>query len=338
MSERYRTKFLAFAAVILLSGLGGVMDISNQTMTGYQTDGNNKVIQVTPGGPAEAAGLQVDDMITSIAGIGVEDDKAQAARPRAAIGEVRTYEVMRNGSAVSLDVTHAELQGTPRMLAYLGAVVGLCFLLFGLWAYLRGPTPATTLLAILGLTFGLAFLGTPYFESLTIRNLVSAVVVTIVLLGFAVLLHFLLAFPSRRPFLGRASATKILYGPAILVAVLLIWVNFFQPNATSTLNLFFRIVIGLFFVGYLGLSLLTFLRSYASASTEARASSGLNLMLVGTVLGLGPSVVSGVIGLVSPSTILPGSQYYFLLLGLLPITFALATTKAQSIGGTASAP
>ncbi len=330
MSERHRTKFLALAAVVLLSGLGGVMDIGNQTTTGYQTDGNNKVIQVTPGGPAEAAGLHVDDMITSIGGIAVEDTKAQTARPRATIGEVRTYEVMRDGTAVSLDMTYAALDGTPLMLAYLGTVVGLCFLLFGLWAYLRGPTPATTLLAILGLTFGLAFLGTPYFESLTIRNLVGAVVVTTVLMGFAVLLHFLLTFPTRRPFMEKGNATKILYGPAILVAALIIWVNVFQPDATSTLNLFFRTVIGLFFVGYFGLSLLTFLRSYASAPPETRSSDGLNLMLVGVVLGLGPSVVSGVVGLVSPSTILPGSQYYFLLLGLIPITFAMATTKAQS--------
>ena len=118
-----------------------------------------------------------------------------------------------------------------------------------------------------------------------------------------------------------------------------------QPAATSGLNVVVRSIIGLFVVGYLGGSLLQVVRNYMKADGATRESRKLGMMLMGAAVGLGPVTVVSLITLVSPTTVIPTSQYWFLALAAIPITFALAAvhgseaaTATQTAGSARAAP
>jgi hypothetical protein len=326
-APRYKTALLVVSAVILLWGVLGAVDVRNLTYTGHYTDGNNTVIRITEGGPAHAAGLETGDVIRSIDGIPVTDTRALARRPRPAAGDVRTFEVERDGETLSLELRHEASPTNQRFTTYGGILIGVCFLVFGVWAYLTAPGRATALLAVLGLTFAPALTLGPYLASAALRAAVTAISFAAILLGLAVLLHFLLVFPRAKQLLQRRSITWVIYGPAAVVALVAVWATALQPAAVSESNTFFRLLFGLFEAGYFVIALIALIHSYVVASSQDRVAQGLNLMLVGTVAALGPLLLLVVVALLAPQVLLPGSQYFFLTLVFIPVTFALAAVK-----------
>lgn len=331
---KYRNLFLIVSVILLVLGALSAMDVKNQTYTGFQTDGNNKVTMVEEGGPAAAAGLQAGDVLTSVNGIAVTDTKGFFNLHRATVGATRPYVVQRGGQAVTFEITQAALSTRYVYVARAVTLLGLCYLGFTLWAYFSAPGAATVVLAWFGLSFGQSFLGTPYFESPVVRNAISTISTSIVLLGIAALVHFLLAFPTRRPLLERPSGTKLLYGPAIVVSLVNIGFSILQPDSTSGLNIFFRTLFTLLIAGYFLAAIVVLFRRYGAATPADRAAHGLGLMLAGAIIGLGPLLVLQIVTLLSPSTFLPQSQFYFLTLGLIPIAFSIAAVR--SAGGKGS--
>jgi hypothetical protein len=326
-APRYKTALLVVSAVILLWGVLGAVDVRNLTYTGYYTDGNNTVIQVRAGSPADAAGLEIGDLIRSIDGISVTDTRAQARRARPTAGEVRAFEVERDGETLNLELRYAESPVNQRLTTYGGILIGVCFLVFGVWAYLTAPGRATALLAVLGLTFGPAFTIGPYFASAALRTAVGAITFAVILVGLAVLLHFLLVFPRAKQLLQRRNMMWVIYGPAAVVALVAVWVTALQSTATSESNAILRLLFGLFEAAYFVIALIALIHSYVVASSQDRAAQGLNLLLVGSVAALGPLLLLVVVSLLAPQVVLPGAQYFFLTLVLIPVTFALAAVK-----------
>ncbi|MFC1639311.1 PDZ domain-containing protein [Gemmatimonadota bacterium] len=327
--SRYKTPLAVVTVLILIWAVLGALDVRNQTYRGYVTDGNNTITGIDDGGPADLAGLEVGDYIGSIGGIAVEDVRATAARGRATIGEVRTIEVERGGQVVSLDLRYVALTTNAALNYYGGIVVGILFLAFGVWAFLAAPNRATALLAALGISLSPALTVGPYFESASVRTAVGVVVFLVVTAGFAFLTHFLCVFPKKKRALERSNMIWVLYGPAIAVGLLAVWLLVLQPAATSSVNVFFRALFGLFVVAYFGTSLIAMLHSYFKASSRDRAASGLNLLLVGAVIGLGPSIVISIVGLVAPQVVVPGAQFLPLGVGLLPVLFAIAAVRGS---------
>jgi hypothetical protein len=145
-------------------------------------------------------------------------------------------------------------------------------------------------------------------------------------MGFAMLLHFLLLF-RRNDELVAAPPPLLTYGPAAVVSAFFIALNLLQPDGTSALNAFVRLLVGVFTVGYFVACLVVLLRAYAHADAGDRAETGLGLMVFGAVVGLMPLLINAIITTVAPLMVLPGSQYYFLTLGLIPITFSIAAIR-----------
>ena len=161
------------------------------------------------------------------------------------------------------------------------------------------------------------------------RTAVGVVIFLLILVGFAVLTHFLLVFPTKKRALERHNMMVVIYGPAVLVGLLAAWLLVVQPAATSAVNVFFRVLFGLFLVAYFGTALFALIHSYVKASPQDRAGSGLNLLLLGAVAGLGPSLVISFVGLVAPQVVVPGAQFLPLGLALLPVTFAIAAVRGE---------
>jgi membrane-associated protease RseP (regulator of RpoE activity) len=326
---RYKTPLLVLSVVLLVWGASGVLDVRNQTYTGHVTDGNNTITGVSEGGPAEAAGLQAGDYIRSIGGTAVEDMGAVLRQSRAEINEVRTFEVERDGETLSLDVTYVALPLNNALVLYGGILVGVLFLVFGVWAFLTVQSSTTALLAVLGITFSPGLMAGPYFASASVRTAVGVVILLLIIVGFAVLTHFLLVFPKPKRMLERRKMTWAVYSPAVVVGLLAVWFLVAQPAATSAVNVFFRALFGLFVVAYFGTSLIALIHSYVKTPSQDRAVSGLNLLLIGAVVGLGPSLVISIVGLIAPQIVVPGAQFLPLGIGLLPVTFALAAVRKE---------
>jgi hypothetical protein len=327
--SRYRKVLLVVAGVLLVWGVLGALDIRNQTYTGYVTDGNNTITQVTDGSPADAAGLESGDYIRSIGGIAVEDSRANALRGRPVVNEVRTFEVERDGRAMSFNLSYAALPMSNALVRYGAVLIGFLFLVCGVWAFLTVPSKRTMLLSVLGIAFSVGFTAGPYFASATLRTAVGVVMLLLIIVGFAVLTHFLLVFPKTKRTLERHKMTWAVYGPAAVVAFLAVWLMLAQPPATSAVNVFFRAVFGLFVVAYFGTSLIALIHSYVKADSRGRAASGLNLLLMGAVVGLGPWLVISLVGVIAPQVVVPGARFLPLGIGVLPVTFALAAVRGE---------
>lgn len=332
-SAKYRNLLLGLSVIVLGLGALSAMDVRNLTYTGFQTDGNNKVINVERGGPAAAAGLQVGDVLSSVNGVAVSDTKGVSNQRRADVGAGWPYVVRRGTQTVNLTITQAPLPPTYGYVRRAGTLLGLCYLGFTLWAYIAAPGAATTLLALVGQSFGLVFLNVPYFESPLVRIAVTSMVLVVITLGIAALVHFLLAFPTRRPFLNRPFGTTVLYGPAIAVGLIFAGFTILRPDSSSAINIFLRTAANLVFAGYFLAATILVFRRYFSATPTDRAAHGLGLMLAGVIVGLGPLLAAGIVALLSPSTFLPLSQFYFLTLGLIPIAFATAAVRSARAGG-----
>ena len=326
---KYKMTFIVLATIIALLEIPGALDLRNVPYSGYWTDGNNTVIRIFPGSPAQQADFKVEDYIRSSDGIDMKDSKALARRPRAKIGETRSYVVERAGETVNLELIFSGLPAKNVVLSFAGAIIGFCFLIFGLRAYLKVQNQSTTLLALLGLCLGLAFVDTPYIASYTLRTIFSSVSIVILIFGLAFLLHFMMAFPKAKTMLEKKNMMVVLYGPATLVALFSLFLIIIQPDATSALNTLVNIMFGVFFAGYLGLAAIAMVHSYIKATPEERGVHGLKIMLFGTVIGLVPIVIAFIVGIFAPKLVLPGVEFYFLTMVLIPISLALATVKKE---------
>jgi hypothetical protein len=327
--SRYRKLLPVVTVALVVWGVLGALDIRNQTYTGYATDGNNTITQVTDGSPADAAGLETGDYIRSIGGIAVEDVAAAIQRSRPEINEVRTFEVERDGQALGYDLTYTALPMSDALVRYGAVFIGFLFLVCGVWAFLTVPTQRTRLLSLLGVAFSAGFMAGPYFTSATVRTAVGVVILLMIIVGFAVLTHFLLVFPKTKRMLQRRKMTWAVYAPAVVVGCFSAWFLVAQPAATSAVNVFFRALFALFVVAYFGTSLIALIHSYVKAAPRDRVANGLNLLLVGAVVGLGPSLVISLVGLVAPQVVVPGAQFLPLGIGLLPVTLALAAARGE---------
>jgi hypothetical protein len=342
-SIQQRWPYLVVAALFAIWGILGLVDQSRVPYSGYYTDGNNTVTRVDAGSPAEAANLKAGDYIMSTAGIPMQDTRALSRLPRAAIGETRTLvveprsEIALGAAEIpasrSLNITYAGLPGRNMAIGYAAFIVGLCFLVFGLWPSLRMDTRSATLLALMGLCLGLAFFAGPYIRSAGLRTLVSAVQLVIILFGFAFLLHFMLEFPKAKTVMGNRGIIWWIYGPAALFALFTLYLNIFQPQGTSTLNVVVTALFGIFVVLYFGLALWAMIHTYVRATAEERSRYGLNFMLIGVIIGLVPVTFSSLIGIFAPRFVPAGVDFYFLTLVLVPIALALAVAKLRPAPG-----
>lgn len=328
-ATKYKTHLTIFGVLVAIYGLFGWLDVGNYAQGGWNTDRNNAVTQVLPGSPAEAAGLMAGDQLISLGGIAMSDADAQARRGRPEVGETWEFVVERDGAEMSLDVTFGEPVPRRKLIAHAGFLAGFCFLFFTLRAYLQKPTRSTAALALAGILFSFVFITGPYFDNYTLRTASNAAETLLVFLGIPSILYFLLVHTGSA-YLGRANAKRMLYAPGLAVGLFISWRILATPEATDALNTFASFFVGGVALFYLIASLLTVYKSYSAASPAERDSKGLNLMLLGALVGMLPPLVSITSGIVAPQLVLPGQAFYFLSFVLIPITWSMAVLKNAS--------
>jgi hypothetical protein len=157
-----------------------------------------------------------------------------------------------------------------------------------------------------------------------LSSVVNSITTTIVVFSFAFLLNYMLKYPPE------SKSQKMLYLPAI-IAALMVWVlNFVQPDGTGTLRMVVRLIFAGVIIFYFLSSLITLIRKYMRSSAEDKARNGLNLMLVGAVIGLLPILIVFTVGTLSPGTVLPGNDYVFITFLAIPVFFTMALNKISA--------
>jgi len=329
-NAKNNTILLIVSVLFIIWGVLGMMDSKNYAYSGYSTDGDNTIIQVREGSPSETAGMQVGDVMKSYDGISVEDSKSFSERKRTEIGQTVEVVMVRNGEEQKLQITYTELPSKNSTLNLSAFIMGLLFVLLGLYVNSKKKTALTHAFAVFGVCFGFIWFSGPNIEPGLLNELINSISTTIVMFSFVALANFVLKYPPQSSFLNGGNS-RWLYAPAAVI-VAIIWVlNFAQPDSTSSLNTIIRLLFGAIIIFYFGLALVTLVRKYSNANAEERKSSGLNLMLLGTVLGLLPFLIYFTITSFSPATILPGNDYMFLTFAFIPIFFSMALMQKGNL-------
>ena len=314
------------AILFIIWGILGLMDAKNYSYSGYSTDGNNTITRVRAGSPAEAAGMQVGDVMKSYDGINVTDSKAFSKRKRTEIGQTVEIVVDRNGEEQALQVTYTARPDKNSNLTIAAFIMGLLFVVLGLYVHIKKKTALSYAFAVFGLLFGFIWFNGPYINPGFLRELINSISIAIVMFAFVALARFILQYPPESSFLNGGNS-RWTYVPAAVIVVIIWILNFVQPDSTSTLNVTLNILFYVVIVFYFLIALITLINKYSKANSETRSSTGLNQMLWGAILGIVPFLILFTINRISPTTVLPGNDYIFLTFAFIPIFFSAALLK-----------
>ena len=328
--SRYKTIFYLLGAVVLIWGVVGTLDIRNIPFTGYFLSPDRVVTLVRENSPAAAAGLKVGDTVTRIDGIAVTDFGSLIGQPRPAVNSNGSVTVRRGATEETLSLRYGS-QPMVDLFANFGAVTltGFAFLFLGLWVYLKKPTRLSTMFCSLSLLFAVALFNTPYFTSSVSRRLVTASIFFGVAMLFAVVLDYCLAFPVVKKIIAKRNwLRQAIYVVAGAFGVMVATIFLTTPVMTNVRSLLLSLAFGLVFGGYILLSVIAVVHTYIKASPQQRSALGLNLMLLGMLIGFGPTLLSILVHTLSPRMgELPGERFYGISLLAIPIGLAMALMK-----------
>lgn len=325
-ASKYSSIIVIAGILFIIWGIFGLMDAKNYTYAGYNTSDNWDVIRIEEGSPAEAAGMKLGDIIKSTGGIAVTDTKARNARPRATIGETREIVVERNGENVTLQLTYAEMLDKDSTNNIVGFVIGLLFIILGIYGNNKHKSALSFAFAVFMVCFGFLFMNGPYIASVALNSLVGVISTAVFLFSFTALAIYMLRYPPESSFLSGKNS-KLLHVPMLILLAIIVILEIFQPDGSGTLNMVMRLLFGVFIIGYFLIALITLIRKYSRSNSEERNKNGMNLMLLGVIIGIVPILVYFTVGTLSPGTELPGNDYVFYTLAAMPICFTMALNK-----------
>jgi hypothetical protein len=270
-------------------------------------------------------------------GIPSNDLEALQRQPRTEVGETRVLEVQRTDEVTgattteTVEVTYGQWPARDRTFNLIAGVIGLVFLSTGLLVFLKAPGTPSLLFAIVGFGFAGILLPSPYIGATGVRQFVSTLFFLAFLTAFAALLHLLLTFPKRKRLVEKKYVWPMIYLPVAVFALAGI-VNLLADIPLDRLRVPAALFLGTLLIGYAILSLVALIHSFVTAAPEERAEEGLNFMLAGVVVGLLPLTCLMVAGLFIRTDTLPGTDFLFLTLILIPISIGAALVKSARGG------
>ena len=325
ISSRRRKVLLAAAVALTVWAVAGYWTGIRMGWVGPYYNTDYVVEYVEPGGPMEGAGLEPGDRVVSVEGRPVEELGMYSRWPRSLSrrsGESLNMVVERGGEQVSVEIVYGAMsKGAVRM--RLGAVVvGLSFLWFGMLALFTAGTGHALRLAHIGIAAALAIPGV-YLGSwdgvATHIQIASMALITLLMV------RFFFTFPSaKRPARSRLFPIA-LYLPWTAVLICQVVELICHPRYYHTFGWYGSLLM----MAYVVLVLGAILHTLVTTSRPELTRSGMTWILAGLVVGLIPSLVSAVLPALRVS--LPGALYYPMLVGLIPLSMALAVRK-QAMG------
>lgn len=314
--------FLLLALAAMAWGAMSFLHTDRLARAGFALSRGQLVVQVLPGSPAERSGIQVGDRITKIDEIPTRDRAAVARLSRGAIGDQRLIQLDRNGARIEVALTLSGLNGKDRWRRHARVFTGICFLLICAWPYGRRPGPESRALAFMGLGLGLAYMGSPQLTAEAARLTASVVRNGLILAGVGAGLHFLrlMAGPSR----AARWHPAVIYTPLAAYWLLLSVRIVFAADTPLLIQSFVSVSGGLLLGIYLTIGMVTLARAWVRNRQAATSGETLRLLCLGPSLGLLPVAMAGVLPVLLPGVDLPGIEFWFLGVLLVPLSWARA--------------
>jgi len=316
----FRVVYLLLAGLAMVWAFAAISHTDELARAGYSVSQGRRVVHVVPGSPADRAGLRVGDTIVRIDGVETRDRAAVTRLSGGAIGALRRLDIVRGEAPQSVEVELEGLNARERWRRYAAICAGVCFILSTGLAWLRRPIPAGAALATMGLGFGLAFLGPADWLAETSHVALAVARNALILAGVGAGLHFLrlMVVPRR----SRRWPATALYAP-LAAYWLLLTVRTLNPEGTPHLvSSFISVAGGLLFALYLTLAIVTLARAWVRNRQAGIRDPVLGSLCAGSALGLLPVAVAALVPVLWPGLTLPGGDFWFLAILLVPLGFS----------------
>lgn len=310
---------IAFAVAVW--GTSGVLLQRTAGQGGYSIGLGALVSDVEEGGPADVAGLTIGDRIMGVGDAAFHHPWSKPDKERVGVGNTQTLAVDRGGERLNVDLVWENLSGADRRSLWVDFLITSGFLVFGIWAYLSSRTFAGLVLALFGVSYGIAA-----FDGPTVGALDGGIRFLQYVLSFlstVLLFHFLMVFPKRKTVFGRRVPGWLVYAPFMPFVLLGLaeWVIFpaLVPEyrtVTTITDLFFMVLL-----------VVALVHTWITLGREELRRTRFNLILWGLAIAIGPNLILGLLGLAIPGLTLPGSDFLPVLGVAIPGSMALAVVS-----------
>jgi PDZ domain len=326
--DRFKFLFLGMTFVALGLSLIGVRDIRSTPYSGFELSSDYKVIRVAPASPAAAAGIQVGDRLIEVGGVPTQKlyQVSQLSRPQ--IGEAQQLGVLRGKIRHDLSLRSMPLPFGEKFILWSKNLMALAMMAAGWVVFWKRPNNKVTSLFLLFNLFGaLAFMTPPYFESFALRKMVALNFLVFLTLGLALLLHLTLVFPKPKSTVVDTPVELFIYFPVPIMAIFYVVLRLFQPEADLLLNQALHYAFGLLVSMCVALALAALAHSFWTSLSSSRLYLG--VVFLCSLVGLVPIAFKVVVDSFFPQVMLPGRDYYALLLILVTLSLGWAISETE---------
>lgn len=332
----FRTALFLFVAAVVLLEIGGASQLRHFPVSGIDTQ-NLVVRDVATDSPNYGRDIRPGDVIVAVDGQRIRNH-IHYMHVVAGNSERRpqTYTLNRDGRLIERTVAYRAPQLTFRDVAF--PFVALCFLLVGLWVYLRRPDAVGTLFAVNCTLLAFFLTHHPATGHPGLQLAGELMHDALILVFPATLLHFFFLFPGRPATAAsgtpgrRGRRAALLYGPAVTIyaASAAVAVRRFEgqapgPEVVPALLL----VSSVYFTTYILASLVTFAHRYRRSAPAQKQR--LRVVTAGAVVGFLPFILTTVLRNVDAGRTGSVETASALGLVLVPATFAYAILKHGAI-------
>ncbi len=321
----FRHRVFAIVAVVAITAwaIVGVFDRSGWGRYDPLFQPDYTILHAPEGRTLESAGFQQGDSVISVEGIPVEELGMYSRWPRSLRrkpGESLTLVVDREGQTLSADIVLRDPRAGNNNLLLGGSVILLAFVGAGLWALFSTGSIHGVRLAYIGLTPAAAIPG-PYLGGWD--GVAMHFQVAMFVLWTLLLLRFFLLFPQTKRIGQNRVATALIFGGWLVLIVTLILELIFHPRFYHT----FGPLYGLLMFVYSVFAVAALIHTLIKTPKGQQRESGMRIILTGAMAGLIPTIVAEVDRMFLWNIDIPGSSWFPLALGAIPISMAIAVRR-----------
>ena len=321
--RRHRKVVVAGFVVIVVWGAACLFDRSGQGHTDPLFEPDYTIQHAPENGTLAAAGFQQGDSVVSVEGIPVVELGMYSRWPRSLSrrpGESLTMVVERNDQLVSGNIVfRARSSGNVKMSLGAMAII-LSFVGGGLWALFSTQSIHAVRLAYIGLALGAGVPG-PYLGSWD--GAATHFQIAVLVLWTLLILRFFVRFPKLKRIGQSGLATGLIYGAWAALLFCLVLELVFHPRLYHTFGPLHGLLMFVFSI----LAVAAVIHTMVTTPRDELHASGMSIILVGAVAALVPTLVAAIDWMFLWNFDIPGSNWFPLLLGVIPLTMAWAVRK-----------
>ncbi len=327
---RYISPVMITASILItILGFMGADDFSSLPCSGIQH--NNMVFQsFKDKSPNRGLPLQPGDRILAVGGNRIRNlnhfiyliSTNTSLQPQ-------QYTIQRGDSTFALNISYIPQPRKELLILAAHMLVGITFIMVGLVVIVKRRDILGILFTLNCLIFSFILFKKPV-TSIPILQLAGEIFYDFILLFLpAFFLHFFIIFPGEEIMRGsrRDKLIRILYLPPVFIFAFSFILAFLNFNTTRNIGPVrtFGVVVSLYWVLYMFLSLFIMIRTYLRSEKVQKIK--LRISIFGLIAGLLPLLIVTLIKQFNPGLKIPHSQFSFLFLSAISVSFAYSILK-----------